>query len=120
MTIQVLLCEAEPMIHDLMSDYLSPLGFKLVVARNEYQCLEMLNKKMPDIILLDTHLPNNGGVQTMTKIRQKGVKAPVLLLASNYGITSQEEAIKLGANGFIEKPFKLKDVLERVLSVLPN
>lgn len=120
MTIQVLLCEAEPMIHELVAEYLSPLGFKLMVAKNETQCLEMLDKKMPDVILIDTHLPSGGGVQTMKKIRQKGLNTPVLLLASHYGITSHEEAIALGANGFIEKPFKLKDVLEQVLSVMPN
>jgi two-component system KDP operon response regulator KdpE len=104
----------------LISEYLAPLGFKVMVARNEYQCLEMINKKLPDIVLIDTHLPSSGGIHTMRKIRGKGVNVPVLLLSSNYGISSHNEAVELGANGFIEKPFRMKDFLDQVLNALPN
>lgn len=120
MTMQILLCDTEPMIHDLVTDYLSPLGFKLTFARSAGQCLEMIDKKIPDVILIDTHLPSFSGAQTLNQIRQKGLKTPVILVGSNYGVTSFEEATALGANGFIEKPFKLKIFLEQVLAVLPN
>ena len=120
MTLQILFCESEPMLHDLVAEYLSPLGFKITVAQNDIQCLQTLEKKLPDVILLDTHLHSSGGAQIVTKIREKGLKVPVLLLASNYGVTSKEEAISLGANGFIEKPFRLKDILEQTLNLMPN
>jgi DNA-binding response OmpR family regulator len=120
MVMQILVCESEPMIHELISEYLSPLGFKVMFARNEEQCLDIMNKKMLDAVILDTHLPVSNCAQTVKKIRAKGLKTPVLLVASEYGITSIEDAINLGANGFIEKPFKMKDFLHTVLSVMPN
>ena len=55
MTMQILLCESEPMIQDLVGEYLSPLGFKLMVSKNEAQCLDTIEKKMPDVIVLDTN-----------------------------------------------------------------
>ena len=120
MQMQILLCESEPMIHGLVSEYLSPLGFKLILVRSEAHCLEMLEKKLPDVVILDTHMPLSNPAQTLRKIRGKGIKTPVVLVSTNYGITSQEDAIELGANGFIEKPFKLKDFLECMLNVMPN
>lgn len=120
MQMQVLLCESEPMIHGLMQEYLSPLGFKLVVARSEAQCMEMLEKRLPDVVILDTHLPQSNAAQTVEKIRAKGIKTPVVLISSNYGITSKEDALEMGANDFIEKPFKLKDFLECMLNLMPN
>jgi DNA-binding response OmpR family regulator len=56
----------------------------------------------------------------MKKIRDNGIRIPVLLLGANYGITSEHESLELGANGFVEKPFKLKCFLEQLLNVLPN
>ncbi len=120
MQMQILLCESEPMIHGLVQEYLSPLGFKLMMAKSEAQCLEMLEKKLPDVVILDTHMPRSSTAQTVQKIRAKGIKTPVVLVSSNYGITSKDDAIELGANGFIEKPFKLKEFLACMLNVMPN
>jgi DNA-binding response OmpR family regulator len=117
---QILLCESETMINEMVTEYLSPLGFKVAFAKNESQCLAQIEKRIPDVVILDTHLPHSNSSQTVEKIREKGVKTPVLLMSSNYGITSEEDAIKLGANGFIEKPLKLKDLLTRILELMPN
>lgn len=86
---------------------------------SEVKCLESLDKKMFDAIILDTHLPHSSSAQTIQKIRDKGLKTPVVLLSSNYGITSQDDALGLGANGFIEKPFKVKEFLECILNAMP-
>lgn len=120
MTLQILICESETMIQEMIGEYMSPLGFKIVASRTESQCLDLINQRVPDVILLDTHLAASNTAQTLEKIRGKGLNIPVLLLGSNYGITSQEDAIELGANGFVEKPFKLKEFLNTMLSVMPN
>jgi len=117
---QILLCESEPMISEMVTEYLSPLGFKVAFAKNESQCLSQIEKRIPDVVILDTHLPHSNSGQTIEKIRSKGIKAPVVLVSSNYGITSEEDALKLGANGFLEKPLKLKDLLTRILELMPN
>lgn len=107
------------MIQQMVAEYMSPLGFRLILAKKEGGCLERVDNSV-DVIVIDTHLPAAGVAQMLEKMRKRGVTVPVLLLGGNYGVSSYEEAIELGANGFIEKPFRLKEFLEHVLRVLPN
>lgn len=118
MVTQILLCESEPMIGEMISDYLSPLGFKVTFANSETRCLEIIDKRIPDVVILDTHMAQSDSRRTVRKIREKGIKTPVLLLSSDYGITSHTDAVAMGANGFLEKPLRLKDLLTQVVSVM--
>jgi len=106
------------MIGEMISEYLSPLGFKVAFANSETKCLEFIEKRIPDVVILDTHMAHLDCRRTVRKIREKGIKTPVLLLSSDYGITSQAEAVAMGANGFLEKPLRLKDLLSKVVGVV--
>jgi DNA-binding response OmpR family regulator len=106
------------MLQEMISEYLSPLGFKVVCTSSESKCLEALDKKIFDAVILDTHSSNLSSEQMLQRIRSKGLKTPVVLLSGNYGITSHDDAISLGANGFIEKPFRVKEFLSCVLDVM--
>jgi CheY-like chemotaxis protein len=118
MVMQILLCESEPMIGEMITEYLSPLGFKVAFTNSETKCLEFIEKRIPDVVILDTHMAQADSRRTVRKIREKGIKTPVLLVASDDGITSQADAVKIGANGFLEKPLRLKDLLTQVLNVM--
>lgn len=117
---QILICESEPMIQDLIHEYLTPLGFKVLVPENEVKCRDFFAAKIPNVIVLDTHMRGTSVTQAVIKIREFDQNVPILLLGSNYGITSLEDAVDLGANAFIEKPFRMKEFLEQILKLIPN
>jgi DNA-binding response OmpR family regulator len=110
----VLLCDDEKLIHQLLAEYLGGLGFQVDLAANFGECTVLLQKNIPDVILLDTDLPNGGALKTIQEVRAMGLKTPVLLMSINSEVSSDKEAVKMGADGFIGKPFSVKSMLDRI------
>lgn len=110
----VLLCDDEKLIHQLLGDYLGGLGFQVDLASSFNECTSQLQRCIPDLILLDTELPNGGAKKALRHVSSIGLHIPVLLMSMNQDVANDSEAQKLGATGFIDKPFNLKSMLERI------
>ena len=88
-----------------------------MTASSGEECLNILNHSDFDIVLLDHMMPNMDGVQTLSKIREMGIKIPVIALTANAGVGMKQKYEELGFDGFLAKPIVLESLVE-VLAVL--
>jgi two-component system response regulator AtoC len=71
-----------------------------------------------DIILLDWHLSDINGIDVLRKYRAGGGNAPVLMLTGSTTLAEKEEALSSGANSYMSKPFKLKELSDNLIELL--
>jgi CheY-like chemotaxis protein len=116
----VLLVDDEEMIVDVGSKMLERLGFKVLVARNGKEAIEIYEKNRDDIeaVVLDMIMPDMGGGETYDKLRE--IKPDVkVLLSSGYSLDDlAAEIMDRGCNGFIQKPFDIEKLSESIRKII--
>ncbi|MBN2299139.1 MAG: PAS domain S-box protein [Deltaproteobacteria bacterium] len=117
---KVLLVDDEKMIIDIGTEMLNKMGYIVVTACDGNQAVEMYqaNKDTIDLVILDMIMPGIGGGQTYDALKEinAGVK---VLLSSGYSRSDQaEEILNKGCNGFIQKPFDMKDLSRKIEKIL--
>ncbi|MBE9571791.1 MAG: response regulator, partial [Proteobacteria bacterium] len=116
----ILLVDDEDIIVDIGKKNLEKLGYKVITARNGKEAVELYKKNQGniDIVVLDMIMPEMGGGETYDKLVEinPGVK---VILASGYSIEGQaSEILKRGCDGFIQKPFRMKQLSRKINEVL--
>jgi two-component system response regulator AtoC len=114
----ILVVDDDPDIRDILKDSLNSLGSRVSTASNGQECLEMLDKEGPELVLLDIEMPDKNGLDVLTEIRRKGSDVTVIMITAYGTIERAVRAMKEGAFDFITKPFELDQVaivVERAL-----
>jgi two-component system chemotaxis response regulator CheY len=114
--LKVLLCDDSLMIIKKMGDVLRSLGVGVVqTALDGEQAVKLYKMGKPDIVFLDQVMPNKTGLQALLEIKAYQPRARVYMLSSMGTVAKREEAEKLGAKGFLQKPVDaelIRSVLE--------
>jgi PAS domain S-box-containing protein len=116
----VLIVDDEKNIRDIYSTALKEFGYKIITANSGEDALLIFNENHQsiDLVILDLGMPGMGGFKCMLEMK-KTVPDSKIIIASGYSEVFQtEDMLKSGASGFIQKPFKLKSVLEKIREVL--
>ena len=118
----VLLVDDEAMILDVGSEMLGRLGYTVLTANSGKEALEVYRREKAaiDLVILDMIMPEMGGGETFDRLR--GLDQTVrVILSSGYSINGQAtEILNRGCSGFIQKPFNLQSLSQKVSSVLTN
>ncbi|QCU90311.1 response regulator [Thiomicrorhabdus sediminis] len=98
-----------------------PENYAIECVDNGLSALEIMQQQRFDIIISDINMPNMTGLELLSKIRQlpNYKKTPVLLMSAEENPDYRQQGKKLGADGFIIKPFK-PDLIEQCLTTLLN
>ena len=100
---------------------------KAILEANQYQVITsdtcqngimMFSSHRPDLVLLDLGLPDKDGLEFIRTIRSQKQATPILVLSARSGETDKVEALDLGANDYITKPFGTAELLARVRAAL--
>jgi len=116
----VLLVDDEDIILDVGEGILKTLGYKVLIARSGKEAIELYkkNKDKIDMVILDMIMPQMGGGETYDRMKEIDPNIKVLL-SSGYSINGQAtEILKRGCDGFIQKPFTMKDLSKAIREVL--
>jgi|TARA_B100001079_G_scaffold254496_1_gene249293 two-component system nitrogen regulation response regulator NtrX len=108
MTNEILIVDDNPDIRNILEELISDLGYKIRVAANYQQALFEIDKKLPDVALLDVKLSkteNNEGLKLLDHIKNKNIDIPVIIISGHANIEMAVDSLKLGAFEFIQKPF---------------
>lgn len=97
--------------------YLEDEGFSLTSYKDAESFLESIPKNHYDLLLLDINLPGMSGFETLPKIKEKD-DIPVIFLTANDLEVSTVMGLDMGADDYITKPFKAKELVSRIKSVL--
>jgi len=116
----VLLVDDEAVILDVGSQLLERLGYTVIKAQSGEEAIQKYqgNQQKIDMIILDMIMPDVGGGEVYEKIKKIDSEVKILL-SSGYSINGQAmEILNKGCNGFIQKPFNLKDLSKKIREVL--
>ena len=108
MTNEILIVDDNPDIRNILEELISDLGYKIRVAANYQQALFEIDKKLPDVALLDVKLSkteNNEGLKLLDHIKNKNIDIPVIIISGHANIEMAVDSLKFGAFEFIQKPF---------------
>lgn len=87
-------------------------------GRNGMQAVELAERFKPDVICLDIVMPEVDGLKALKTIREQNPNAHVVMITSSTSAETVQEAIQLGASGFIVKPFNAARVLDTLSRIL--
>jgi PAS domain S-box-containing protein len=116
----VLLVDDEEMILDISKELLETIGYQVIIARSGEEAIEFYKKNNDDIdiVLLDISMPFMGGGETYNRLKEINSDIKVLL-STGFGIDGEASSIlDRGANGFIQKPFKMNELSEKINEIL--
>ena len=116
----VLLVDDEKMIVDVGKELLKKMGYKVLTANSGKAAIELYaaNKDQIDMVILDMIMPDMGGGETYDKLKEINPDIKVLL-SSGYSINGQaNEILNRGCNGFIQKPFNMVDLSQKIRKIL--
>jgi UDP-3-O-[3-hydroxymyristoyl] N-acetylglucosamine deacetylase len=114
----ILIVDDDAGVRDSIGAVLSDEGFRVRYAVDGAEALASAGKERPDLVLLDVWLPGMDGIQVLEKLRGDHEGLPVIVISGHGNIETAVRATKLGAVGFIEKPFTIEGLLEAVSSAL--
>ena len=116
----VLLVDDEEMIIEIGKEMLEKMNYKVLASRNGAEAVEIFkgNKDSIDLVILDLVMPDMGGGETYDRMKEINPNLKVLL-SSGYSMNGEASAIlSRGANGFIQKPFGMKELTSKIRTLL--
>jgi len=115
---KILVVDDEKMIRDLAALVLESRGYQVIRAQDGETALRWVEKESPALVLLDYMLPGMDGMRVLRTIREKHPRSYVVMLTGKGNEEIAVELMKAGASDYILKPFKSRDLLERIGNVL--
>ena len=107
MAAEILIIDDNPDIRSILQDLISDEGYKTRVAANYNQALAEIDKKLPDVAIIDVKLDkgDNDGIELLSHIKSKNKDIPVIIISGHANIEMAVKSLKSGAFEFIQKPF---------------
>jgi two-component system KDP operon response regulator KdpE len=115
--LKVLVVDDEPPIRKLLRMGLSTQGYDILDAPSGKAALELMAQK-PDLVILDLGLPDIEGLELLRKIRQTNEGVPIVVLSSRGEEAAKVQALDLGADDYVTKPFGMDELLARIRAAL--
>lgn len=105
----ILVCDDEELIRWSLCEHLEQEGFHSIPATNGQECLDAVREHAPALVIMDLKMPVMDGLTALRTIRESDPELPVIMITAHGGVESAIEATRLGAAGYIAKPFDLRE-----------
>src|ERR1700735_2420503 len=115
---RVLLVEDEVEIQSFLQRSLTEAGFQVEAAGNARTAERMTIESMPDVLVVDLGLPDEDGLSLILRLRQLGVRAPVLILSGRRSVDARVRGLEQGGDDSLTKPFSLAELLARLRNLV--
>ena len=116
--IRILVVDDEPAIRRALRPPLLELGFQVAEASRGEEALQVLRSTAYDAVLLDINMPGIGGIETLKRIRAFAPRLPVLMLTVRDQEEDKIEALDMGADDYVTKPFSTRELIARIRSAV--
>ncbi len=113
----VLVVDDDKKIVELVSLYLKKEGYRVLVAYDGQEALEIARRKQPDLIILDLLLPEIDGIDVCRILRSESW-VPIIMLTARSTDEDKIQGLQLGADDYVTKPFNPRELVARVRTVL--
>jgi len=116
--IRILVVDDESAIRRALRPPLVELGFQVAEASRGEEAIQLLRSSTFDAVLLDVNMPGIGGVETLKRVRAFAPRLPILMLTVRDKEEEKVEALDLGADDYVTKPFSTKELIARVRAAI--
>ena len=122
MSKEILIIDDNADIRNIINDLINDAGYKTRLATNYSQALNEIDKKLPDVAIIDVKLDkgDNDGLELLSHIKTKDKNIPVIIITGHANVEMAIKALKAGAFEFIEKPFNQERLLNFVHRAVEN
>ncbi len=122
MSTEILIIDDNTDIRNIINDLIIDAGYKTRLAANYNQALNEIDKKLPDVAIIDVKLDkgDNDGLELLSHIKNKDKNIPVIIITGHANIEMAIKALKSGAFEFIEKPFDQERLMNFVNRAVEN
>lgn len=117
MTETILVVDDQSSVRTLLKDYLSSQGYRVVTANDGQEGLFVARHEHPNLVLLDVMMPKMDGYQFLSAFRREN-QVPVIVLSAKEEETDTVLGLELGADDYVIKPFRMRELLARVRAAL--
>jgi two-component system OmpR family response regulator len=117
----VLVVDDEEHITEMLAMGLSFNGFEVERAASGRAALDAIDRRRPDLVVLDVMLPDLDGFEVARRLRRSegaGTHVPVIFLTARDRTQDKVEGLRLGSDDYVTKPFSIEELIERVKAVL--
>jgi two-component system KDP operon response regulator KdpE len=115
--LRVLVVDDEPPIRKLLRMGLSTQGYRVIEAPDGKSALDLIREK-PDLVILDLGLPDMQGLELLRTMRTRNDRVPIVVLSSRADEVAKVQALDLGADDYVTKPFGMDELLARIRAAL--
>ena len=122
MSTEILIIDDNPDIRNIIKDLISDAGYETRIAANYNQALNEIDKKLPDVAIIDVKLDkgDNDGIELLSHIKNKNKDIPVIIISGHANIEMAIKSLKSGAFEFLEKPFDEERLMNFVKRAVEN
>jgi DNA-binding response OmpR family regulator len=113
---KILVVDDEPEVRQLMEHFLTERGYEVRIAENGRLALAALDTFMADVVLLDMHMPEMDGLETLKRLAVRSPSLPVIMVTVNDDVETTTHLLQMGAADYVPKPFNL-DYLEQAINI---
>ena len=114
-SLRLLLVDDEPRLTDLLSEELVDQGYRVEVASTIAEAWQFLHLEvLPELLVLDWSLPDGIGPDLCERMREDGIKIPVLMLTGHDEVSDRVLALDAGVDDYLVKPFSIDELLARL------
>ncbi|HZZ13828.1 MAG TPA: response regulator, partial [Paraburkholderia sp.] len=118
MNSSILVVDDDPVVRELVSDYLQARGFKVSTLEHGMGLPRRLQQDRPALVVLDIMMPELDGISTLRALRVAGDDIPVILLTARADPIDRVIGLELGADDYLGKPFEPSELVARIRTVL--
>jgi DNA-binding response OmpR family regulator len=113
----ILVVDDQSSVRQLVQDYLTEQGFRVVTASDGQNAIYTARHEKPDLILLDIMMPRMDGYQFLRQFREEA-QTPVIIITAREEETDAVLGLDLGADDYVVKPFRMRELTSRIRAVL--
>ena len=114
----ILVVDDDQFANALVQFVLSKEGFEVETLDNPRGALQMIEKREPDLLILDVTMPYIDGFEFSAKLRAEGYETPIIFMTAKDSIEDKLQGFNIGADDYICKPFNHQELVARVQAVM--
>lgn len=118
MSNKILIIDDNKFLRFTLSALLEDSGFSPLTAADPEKAIKEINSKHPDLIILDKKLSGSDGFDLLPELKRINKDVPVILLTAYADPQTEQQALKLGADAFVSKPFDNDDFIDVIRGLL--
>lgn len=118
--IKALLVDDEPQLLDILKKVVEIIGAKPLCALDGEEAYTIFLKEHPDIVITDIYMPKMNGINLLRKVKKANPDEPVILITGYAHYKQLIATLETDPDGFLEKPFDLKKIIEMILHFFPE